>query len=66
MHRYGIQSFEALISAWNRGQIYLAIDGAFWNSPKEKDKWGPTPVGRDLRGVRAADFMSVMGLPTHA
>lgn len=65
MHRYGIRSFDEFTRTWSRAQLYLAIDGAFWNSAKEREKYGAVPRSADLRGVRAQDFMAVMGLPTH-
>lgn len=63
MHRYGITSYGDFITRWTRGQVYLAIDGIFWNSPLEKERYGPVPHAVDFSNVRAADFMSAIGLP---
>ena len=39
MKRYGISSYGELLENWNPGQILLAVDAIFWNSPKEKEKY---------------------------
>lgn len=62
MKRYCIPSFEVFFATWNRAQFYLAIDAIFWNSAKERDKFGSAPKDSDLSNVRASDLLSVLGL----
>jgi hypothetical protein len=61
MHRYGIKSYDELLSTWSRAQLYLANDAIFWSQPKRTDDYGPPPRFIDPKAVRAADFFRAFG-----
>lgn len=59
MKRYGVRTHHELLTTWNRGQVLIALDALFWNSPKERDKYGRPAI--DLKNAPAADIFGMMG-----
>lgn len=62
MERFGIESPERLKATWTKAGLYLAMDAAFWNSPKEtKDYAKHTP--HSLQGASTDTFFASLGFP---
>ncbi len=62
MERYKIPSLDALLSTWNRAQVYVAMDSMFWNNPKETKHYGIIPKQIDLSTLQAGGIFRSLGM----
>jgi hypothetical protein len=61
MERYKIPDYDYFLDHWSLAQVYVAVDAMFWNSLKEKDKYGAIPRPFDPT-IRAGGIFKSMGM----